>query len=100
MHIKRRIGLRRGPGSSWVGIQVYLGGGCPQRVEADLLYFADERRGLEDGEPLVLVECKCSIKDLKAAAGQVPARCAATRCGYLPAYYVITDAKPVSVWDF
>ena len=69
------------------------------RIEADLLYFADERRNLDDGEPLVLVECKRLIKDdkdLKAAADQVRSYA----LWVLPAYYVITDARMVSVWDF
>jgi hypothetical protein len=44
----------------------------------------------------VLVECKRSIKDLKAAAGQVRSYA----LWVLPAYYVITDADTVSVWDF
>jgi ketopantoate reductase len=44
----------------------------------------------------VLVECKRSIKDLKAAAGQVRSYA----LWVLPAYYVITDAVTVSVWDF
>ena len=36
------------------------------------------------------------IKDLKAAVGQVRSYA----LWVLPAYYVITDAKLVSVWDF
>ena len=77
------------------GIQIYQGS-RRHRVEADLLYFADSRHEADRGQPLVLVECKCPIKDLKAAAGQ--ARSYAL--WVLPAYYVITDAKTVSVWDF
>jgi hypothetical protein len=59
---------------------VPLGSSRPQRVEADLLYFANERRNLDHSEPLVLVECKRLIKDdkdLKTAAGQVRGM----RCG-------------------
>ena len=81
------------------GIQVPRGSGRPQRVEADLLYFADDRHSLDLGEPLVLVECKRLIKDekeLKAAAGQVRSYA----LWVLPAYYVISDARMVSVWDF
>ena len=81
------------------GIHVPVGSRPPKRVEADLLYFADERREPSDSEPLVLVECKRLIKDekeLKAAAGQVRSYA----LWVLPAYYVITDAKMVSVWDF
>ncbi len=68
----------------------------PQRVEADLVYFADERHHLDHGQPLVLVKCKRMIKDLKAAAGQVRSYA----LWALPAYYVITDAQTVSVWPF
>jgi hypothetical protein len=81
------------------GIQVPVGSRPPKRVEADLLYFADERREPGDSEPLVLVECKRLIKDekeLKAAAAQVRSYA----LWVLPAYYVITDARMVSVWDF
>ena len=81
------------------GIQVPLGSSRPQRVEADLLYFADERHNLDHGEPLVIVECKRLIKgekELKLAAGQVRSYA----LWVLPAYYVITDAKMVSVWDY
>jgi hypothetical protein len=46
--------------------------------------------------PLVLVECKRSIKDPKAAVGQVRSYA----LWVLPAYYVITDAQTLSVWDF
>jgi hypothetical protein len=81
------------------GIQVPLGSRPPKHVEADLLYFADERRKPGDSEPLVLVECKRLIKDekeLKAAADQVRSYA----LWVLPAYYVITDGRMVSVWDF
>jgi hypothetical protein len=36
-------------------------------MQADVLYFADERHTLDHGESLVLVECKRFIKDLQAA---------------------------------
>lgn len=90
------LGYREEQEAAGFGIQVYQGSGRPQRVEADLLYFADERHSLDDGEPLVLVECKRLIKDPKAAAGQVRSYA----LWVLPAYYVITDAATVSVWDF
>lgn len=67
----------------------------PQHVEADLVYFADERRDLGDSEPLVLVECKRPAKDPAAATGQVRS-CA---LWVLPAYYVITDAQTLTVYD-
>ncbi|WP_300611066.1 hypothetical protein [Trebonia sp.] len=81
------------------GIQVPMGSRPPKHVEADLLYFADDRHSQDLGEPLVLVECKRLIKDekeLKEAAGQVRSYA----LWVLPAYYVITDARIVSVWDF
>ena len=66
----RELGYGEDQEAAGFGIQVYQGSRV-QRIEADLLYFGDERRNLDDSEPLVLVECKRSIKDLKAAAGQV-----------------------------
>lgn len=92
----RELGYREEQEAAGFGIQVYQGSGRPQRIEADLVYFADERRQLGCGQPLVLVECKRMIKDLKAAAGQVRSYA----LWALPAYYVITDARTVSVWDF
>ena len=71
-------------------------GSRPQRIEADLVYFADERRSPDDSDALVLVECKIVIKDLEAAARQVRSYA----LWLVPAYYVITDAQTVSVWDF
>lgn len=92
----RELGYREDQEAAGFGIQVYQGSRRPQRVEADLVYFADERHQLDHGQPLVLVECKRMIKDLKAAAGQVRSYA----LWALPAYYVITDARIVSVWDF
>jgi Type I restriction enzyme R protein N terminus (HSDR_N) len=92
----RELGYREEQEAAGFGIQVFQGSRRPQRIEADVLYFADEQRTLDQGEPLVLVECKRSIKDLKAAAGQVRSYA----LWVLPAYYVITDAATVSVWDF
>jgi hypothetical protein len=74
-------------------------GSRPGRIEADLLYFADDKRDVRAGEPLVLVECKRLIKDEKellAAAAQ-----ARSYALWAPvAYYVITDGSIVSLWDF
>lgn len=92
----RELGYREDQEAAGFGIQVYQGSGRPQRVEADLVYFADERHHLDHGQPLVLVECKRMVTDLKAAAGQVRSYA----LWALPAYYVITDARTVSVWDF
>jgi type I restriction and modification enzyme subunit R-like protein len=92
----RELGYREEQEAAGFGIQVYQGSRRPQRVEADLLYFAGERHDVDGGQPLVIVECKRLIKDLKAAAGQVRSYA----LWVLPAYYVITDAQTVSVWDF
>lgn len=74
-------------------------GSRPGHIEADLLYFADDQHDVKAGEPLVLVECKRLIKDekeLQAAAAQ-----AHSYALWVPvAYYVITDGRTVSVWDF
>jgi len=77
------------------GIPAYHGG-RPQHIEADLIYFADEIHDLEDGHPLVLVECKRPGIPLDRAAGQVRDYALWVR----PAYYVITDSQCVAVWDY
>jgi hypothetical protein len=74
-------------------------GSNPGHVEADLLYFGGDKHDLKNGEPLVLVECKRLIKDekeLQKAADQSHSYA----LWVIPAYYVITDARIVSVWDF
>jgi hypothetical protein len=74
-------------------------GSTPGHVEADLLYFAGNKHDVKAGEPLVLVECKRLIKDEKefqAAAAQAHSYA----LWIIPAYYVITDGRLVSVWDF
>ena len=74
-------------------------GGTPAHVEADLLYFAGDKHDIKAGEPLVLVECKRRIKDekeLQAARDQAHSYA----LWVIPAYYVITDGRIVSVWDF
>lgn len=92
----RELGYSEDQEAAGFGIQVYQGSGRPQRVEADLLYFADGQHVLDHGQPLVLVECKRLVKDMKAAAGQVRSYA----LWVLPAYYVITDARTITVWDF
>jgi hypothetical protein len=74
-------------------------GSTPGHVEADLLYFADDKHDVKAGEPLVLVECKRLIKDEKEllAAGN---QAHSYALWAIPAYYVITDGRLVSVWDF
>jgi hypothetical protein len=74
-------------------------GNKPGHVEADLLYFADDKHDIDAGEPLVLVECKKLIKDekdLRAARDQAHSYA----LWVIPAYYVITDGRILSVWDF
>jgi hypothetical protein len=74
-------------------------GSTPGHVEADLLYFGGDKHDLKTGEPLVLVECKRLIKDekeLQAAAAQAHSYA----LWVIPAYYVITDGRIVSLWDF
>jgi hypothetical protein len=74
-------------------------GSQPGHVEADLLYFDGDKHDIRAGEPLVLVECKKLIKDekqLQAAANQAHSYA----LWVVPAYYVITDGRVVSVWDF
>jgi hypothetical protein len=80
------------------GIQ-WARGSRPGHVEADLLYFVDNLHDLKAGEPLVLVECKRLLKDekdLQASADQAHSYA----LWVVPAYYVITDGRIVSVWDF
>ena len=73
-------------------------GSTPGHVEADLLYFADDRH---DGGRRAAGARRVQAADqgrerAQAAAGQ--ARSYAL--WVIPAYYVITDARIVSVWDF
>ena len=68
-------------------------------ISAGSFSFANDKRDVKEGEPLVLVECKRLVKDekdLQAAAAQVRSYAL-----WVPvAYYVITDGRIVSVWDF
>jgi hypothetical protein len=74
-------------------------GSKPGRIEADLLYFGGDKHDLHEGEPLVLVECKRLIKDEKELMKAV-AQVRSYALWALPAYYVVTDGRTVSVWDF
>jgi hypothetical protein len=65
-------------------------------VEADLVYFADEHRSVEDGVPLVLVEVKDSDQPPDAGKGQ--ARSYAL--WVMPAYYVTTNGAAVVVYNY
>jgi hypothetical protein len=46
-----------------------------RRIEADLVYFADEHHSLADGVPLVLVEAKGSDQAPDAGTGQAKSQC-------------------------
>jgi hypothetical protein len=74
-------------------------GSTPGHVEADLLYFADDKHDTKAGEPLVLVECKRLIKDEKGLQAAVD-QAHSYALWVIPAYYVITDGQILSVWDF
>ena len=92
------LGYREEQEAAGFGIQ-WARGSRPGHVEADLLYFAGNLHDLKAGEPLVLVECKRLLKDekdLQAAADQAHSYA----LWVVPAYYVITDGRIVSVWDF
>jgi hypothetical protein len=74
---------------TWAGVH-------HQVAEADLLYFADERRSLADGQPLVLVETKAPDQACYAGTGQ--ARSYAL--WIMPAYYVTTNGDVLVVHDY
>ena len=82
------------------GFSIHMAqGNRPVHIEADLVYFGDETHHVKTGKPLVLVECKRLIKnekELQAAAAQAHSYA----LWVIPAYYVITDGRVVSVWDF
>ena len=95
-----RDGLRYSEDQEAAGFGIqWARGSRPGHVEADLLYFASDVHDLKDGEPLILVECKRLLKDekdLHAAADQAHSYA----LWAVPAYYVITDGRTISVWDF
>jgi Type I restriction enzyme R protein N terminus (HSDR_N) len=67
-----------------------------RRVEADLVYFLDERHSLEDGVPLVLVEAKGTDQAPDAGTGQVRSYAFWLK----PAYYVITNGEVIVVYNY
>lgn len=71
-------------------------GGRQQVVEADLVYFADERRSPTDSEPLVLVEAKAPDQSVGAGMGQARSY----SLWVMPAYYVTTNGDVLIVYDF
>lgn len=77
------------PFDTWEGVHHRV-------AEADLLYFADERRQLTDGEPLVLVECKAVGKGPDAGVGQVRSYSFWIK----PAYYVTTNGQVLTVYNY
>jgi len=92
------FGYSEGHEAAGFGIRLAKGS-TPAHVEADLLYFAGDEHDVKTGEPLVLVECKRLIKDekeLQAARDQAHSYA----LWVIPAYYLITDGRIVSVWDF
>jgi hypothetical protein len=89
------LGYREEQEAAGYGIQV-IQGVRREHVEADLVYFADDKHDPEKGQPLVLVECKRPGRPHDLAAGQARSY----SLWVLPAYYVVTDAETVSVWDY
>ncbi len=67
-----------------------------RRIEADLVYFADERNSLDDGVPLVLVEAKGSDQAPDAGTGQAKSYAYWLK----PAYYVTTNGQVVVVYNY
>jgi hypothetical protein len=77
------------PFDTWEGVH-------HRRAEADLLYFADGRHSLPDGEPLVLVECKSPVKGPDAGIGQVKSYSFWIK----PAYYATTNGDALIVYNY
>ena len=71
-------------------------GASHHRSEADLVYFATDVHDVDNGEPLVLVECKVPGKGPNAGLGQVRSYAFIIK----PAYYVITDLENVVIWNY
>jgi hypothetical protein len=67
-----------------------------RRVEADLVYFADEHHTLQDGVPLVLVEAKGSDQLPDAGTGQAKSYAYWLK----PAYYVTTNGDVIVVYNY
>lgn len=67
-----------------------------RRAEADLVYFATERRSLADGVPLILVEVKDSSQLPDAGTGQAKSYAYWIK----PAYYVITNGDVLIVYNY
>jgi Type I restriction enzyme R protein N terminus (HSDR_N) len=72
----------------WEGVNL-------RRVEADLVYFANERHSIADGIPLVLVEVKGPDQPPDAGTGQAKSYAFWVK----PAYYVTTNGDVVVVYN-
>jgi hypothetical protein len=91
----RELGYRQEQEAAGFGFTMWEGV-SHRRAEADLLYFADETHDLEDGQPLVLVECKTPGKKPGGGAGQARSYAYWVK----PAYYLITDGDSLTVWNY
>jgi hypothetical protein len=67
-----------------------------RRVEADLVYFQDERHSLADGIPLVIVEAKATDQPPDAGTGQVRSYAFWLK----PAYYVTTNGDVIVAYNY
>ena len=67
-----------------------------RRVEADLVYFADDRHSLADGAPLILVEAKATDQKPDAGTGQAKSYAFWLK----PAYYVTTNGDVIVVYNY
>jgi type I site-specific restriction endonuclease len=67
-----------------------------RRVEADLVYFADDRHSLADGAPLILVEAKATDQKPDAGTGQAKSYAFWVK----PAYYVTTNGDVIVVYNY
>jgi hypothetical protein len=67
-----------------------------RRVEADLVYFQDDRHSLTDGVPLVVVEAKGTEQSPDAGTGQVRSYAYWLK----PAYYVTTNGDVVVAYNY
>lgn len=66
-----------------------------KRVQADLVYFADEHHS-KQGMPLVVVEAKGPGQKLDDATEQARSYASSLR----PAYYVVTNGDLLTVWSY
>jgi hypothetical protein len=73
----------------WEGVNL-------RKVEADLVYFANEHHSLTGGIPLVLVEAKGSDQSPDAGTGQAKSYAFWVK----PAYYVTTNGDAVVVYNY